>query len=202
MSFPNCFCQFYRSLKVQSAKGLLKFSKYIYKWSLDRRNSSILHGLGTWEREYSFGDSQKTSLETFDIFDMSIFLCFRVRRSSTWSAQQMPTWLSLSAGAAPLTRMRCSLGTRWTSATSVLWSKDRHFSFLQVFPGLLWEGLRKVGRGRELVALEPTPSHNVLIWLCEISLSYQLKAQKWTSRKFEWWPVGSVVSWGGPGGSW
>lgn len=133
------------------------------------KNSGILCGLGAWEREYPFGDP----LEVFSgnaCYFWYLNLCFRVRRSSTWFAQQMPTWLSLSAGAAPLTRMKCSLGTRWTSATSVLWSKDRHFSFLQVFPGPLWEGLRRVGRRRGCVAPESTPSLNVSIWLCEMSL--------------------------------
>lgn len=138
----------------------------------------------------------RTFLETLDVFGISTSFCFRVRRYSTWSAQQMPTWLSLSAGAAPLTRMRCSLGTRWTSATSVLWSKDRHFSFPQVFSGPLWEHLRRAGRG-ELVASEPAPSYNMLMWLCGISLSYQLKAQNWTSRKFTWWPVSSIAVWEG-----
>lgn len=112
-------------------------------------------------------------------------LCFRVRRSSTWSVQQMPTWLSLSAGAAPLTRMRCSLGTRWTSATSVLWSKDRHFSFLQVFPGPIWEGLRKgEDEGNLWHQNQPLP---LMFWPeCEIPLSYQLKTQNCTSGKIKW----------------
>lgn len=118
----------------------------------------------------------RTFLETLDVFGISTSFCFRVRRSSTWSAQQMPTWLSLSAGAAPLTRMRCSLGTRWKSATSVLWSKDRHFSFPQVFSGPLWEHLRRAGRG-ELVASEPAPCYTMFMWLCGISfhISWRLR---------------------------
>lgn len=130
-------------------------------------------------------------------------LCFRVRRSSTWSVQQMPTWLCLSAGAAPLTRMRCSLGTRWTSATSVLWSKDRHFSFLQVFPGPIWEGLRKVGRRRELVAPEPTPSPNVLTWMWDTPL-ISVKDSELHIRKNQMVTkvVTSMVVWGSPEGSW
>lgn len=141
------------------------------------KNSVMLHGLGAWEREYPFGDPVEYFSGKPDIFGTSTSFCFRVRRSSTWSAQQMPTWLSLSAGAAPLTRTRCSLGTRWTSAISVPWSKDRHFSFLQVFRGPLWEGFRRARSGRAVVAPESAPFHDVLIWLCGISLSYQLVTQ-------------------------
>lgn len=98
---------------------------------------------------------------------------FQVRRSSTWSVQQMPS-ASLSAGATPLTRMRCSLGTRWTSATSVLWSKDGPFHSYRSSlgpSGRVWE--RWEG-DEELVAPEPTPSPNVLTWIWDTS-PYQLR---------------------------
>lgn len=103
-----------------------------------------------------------------------LFFYFRVRRSSTWSVQQMLIWLSLSAGAAPLIRTRCSLVTRWKSATSVLWSKDKHFSFLQVIPESLqrggWEGQKK---GDSDPATNP--AHNLVISRCDISFSHQLR---------------------------
>lgn len=210
MPFPNRFCQSYRSLKAQSAKGPFKVfqihMKMILGWVWERILSYYM--VMEHERENILLETLwRTFLETLDIFGTSTSFCFRVRRSSTWSARQMPTWLSLSAGAALLTRTRCSLGTRWTSAISVPWSKDRHFSFLQVFPGPLWEGFRRAGSRREVVAPEPAPSRGGLIWLCGISLSYQLITQNWTTEKFTWWPVDSMVTswsykWKGPGKGW
>lgn len=136
----------------------------------------------------------RTFLETLDVFSISTSFCFRVKRSSTWSAQQMPTWLSLRAGAAPLTRMRCSLGTRWTSATSVLWSKDRRFSFPQVFSGPLWDHLRRAESwGHQS---QPLP---IMCWCAFVGypfhISWRLRTgHQENSHGGQWaaWPLGKA----------
>lgn len=53
-----------------------------------------------------------------------LFLCFRVRRFSTWSVRLLLTWHCLSAGAPLPIRMSSSLGTKWTCATSAHLSKE------------------------------------------------------------------------------
>lgn len=58
----------------------------------------------------------------------------RGRRSSISLSQRPPTSPCTSAGGRPPTTARCSLPTRWTSATSVPSSRARHSSSPQVSP--------------------------------------------------------------------
>lgn len=56
-----------------------------------------------------------------------LILC-RVRRSSTWSSLRHPTFLCMRTGCHRVARARCSLVTRWTSATAASSNRVRLFS--------------------------------------------------------------------------
>lgn len=63
---------------------------------------------------------------------ISLLLLFRVRRSSTWSNPLPPTLHYMRHGAPRPIRVKCSLGTKWRSVTSVLCPKEPPCSSLQV----------------------------------------------------------------------
>lgn len=65
--------------------------------------------------------------------------------------------------------------------------------------GLFWAplGAFEEGRERRACGIRASPLlYHVYVIMWDI-LSYQLKAQNWTSRKFTWWPVSSMKANGG-----
>lgn len=73
-----------------------------------------------------------------------LHLVCRVRRSSIWSSPLLPTLHYMRHGAPRPIRVKCSLGTKWTSATSVLYPRELPCSSLQVCNYLLLNCLCEV----------------------------------------------------------